>query len=528
MIHINRNLCINISLSLVSLIGTFAIGYSLYSYLIKKSKQSVYQSEKSPYYYSFFNQRGQRLSELDGTLKLVTDPFTVFKNYPNQRSANYSINEHGFRESYTSDKPYTAIVLGGSAAFGFGLDRDDNTFSSRISRYNPEYNVINSAVISYLSGQELAQMVHYLDDLNPKLYIVFDGWNDVYSPYALTKNWPVVNPPIGYINSFLMIESRLAEYFELTRKEKNSPDLTAAPVGELLDERRFFEEILKKYTSNISKMQDFANSHGAEFLLVFQPELGNKKSLSNDERDALKNWSEKYEYLRKKIPERYRMLIDRAKKIFDEKNISYIDINDELEFSENPQTLFFDVIHPNELGHEIIAKVINRVLSNGIKNITVSRSITAPSQDDASARQVRRCALTFVAGWHGWEHNSLDWSGNITAWWRWTDGYGEIRVLTSEDSDILMHGEIYSIRRPNTVDVLLNGKNVTTWDISWDSFKAFEPVALHLKTEENRIVFVSHNPAIHIPTDTRPLAVAVRNLRAVGTNGATVCELQLQ
>jgi hypothetical protein len=371
-------------------------------------------------------------------------------------------------------------------------------------------------------------MIHYLDDFHPQVYIVFDGWNDIYSPYALTKNWPVLNPPIGYINSFLMIESRLAEYFQLTTKGKNLPDVTASPVGELLDEQKFFEQILKKYTVNISKMRDFSVARGSEFLLVFQPELGNKKQLSKEEKEALKNWSERYEYLTKKIPERYGMFVARAKKIFQEKNIPYIDINAESDFSENPRTLFFDVIHPNELGHEIIARIINRVLSNGIPNITVARSPTASSDDEADVMQMPPCALSFVAGWHAWEHDGLDWSGNITAWWRWTDGHGEIRVLASEDSDMLMHGDIYSIRTPNTVDVLVNGEHVATLDISWNLFKTFEPVALHLKTGENYITFVSHNPAIHIPTDPRPLALAVSNLRVVGVNGSTVCELQLQ
>jgi hypothetical protein len=528
MVTINKNMLINICLAFLSLIGTLAIGYSIYGYWAKKTTQDVYQPGKSPYYHSFFNQRGQRLSELDGMLKLTTDPFTIFKNYPNQKSANYSINKYGFRETYMNNKPYTAIILGGSAAFGFALDGDDKTFPSKISQYNTKYDVINSAVISYLSGQELAQMVHYLDDFNPQLYIVFDGWNDIYSPYALTKNWPVLNPPIGYINSFLMIESRLAEYFQMTRKEKNSPDITATPIGELLDESSFFKEILKKYTANITKMRDFAKSHGAEFLLVFQPELGNKKILSEEEKESLKSWAERFEYLSRKIPERYRMLIDRAKKIFQEKNISYIDINDEAEFSENPHTLFFDVIHPNELGHEIIAKIINRAITSDIQNITVARSLTVSSDDDAEAVQAPRCALAFVAGWHGWEHNGLDWSGNITAWWRWTNGHGELRVLASEDSEMLMHGKIASIRTPNTVDVLVNGQYVATWDVSWNSFKAFEPVALRLKTGENRIAFASHNPAIHIPTDTRPLALAVSNLRVVGANGADACELQLQ
>jgi hypothetical protein len=92
---------------------------------------------------------------------------------------------------------------------------------------------------------------------------------------------------------------------------------------------------------------------------------------------------------------------------------------------------------------------------------------------------------------------------------------------------MLMRGEISSIRGPNTVDVLVNGEKVATWQISWDRFKAFEPVILHLKRGENGIVFVSHNPATHISTDSRPLALAVSNLRMASTNGAAVCELQL-
>jgi hypothetical protein len=45
--------------------------------------------------------------------------------------------------------------------------------------------------MGFLSGQEVAQMVHYLDEFNPSLYIVFDGWNDIYNPYTFAKAWPM-------------------------------------------------------------------------------------------------------------------------------------------------------------------------------------------------------------------------------------------------------------------------------------------------------------------------------------------------
>jgi GDSL-like Lipase/Acylhydrolase len=319
----------------------------------------------------------------------------------------------------------------------------------------------------------------------------------------------------------LMIDDRLAEYFQITREEKNSPEVRVAPIGELFDEKKFSEEILKRYTANVSKMYDFANARGAEFLLIFQPELGNKKLLSENEKEVLKSWNSRFGYLDRKIPSRYKLFISGASAIFQEENIPFIDINDKSEFSENPETLFFDVVHPNELGHSIIASIINHALSTGIQNIAMSHSPPARAHENTDVVLTPRCTLSFFDGWHARQHSGSDW-------WRWTDGRGEIRVVTSVDSDMLMHGEISSIQRPNRVDVLVNGERQATWQISWDGFKAFEPVVLRMKRGENRIVFVSYNPAMSIPTDSRPLALAVSNLRAASANGGAVCELQFR
>jgi hypothetical protein len=163
-----------------------------------------------------------------------------------------------------------------------------------------------------------------------------------------------------------MIEDRLADHFQMTRKDKDRQEVRMDLVGESLDEKKFSDEILKRYTANISKMHDFSHSRGAEFLLVFQPELGNKKLLSKDEKEALETWGSRFGYGERKISLRYKQFIREAKKILQEKNIPFIDINDEPEFTENHETLFFDAIHPNELGHKIIAKIINHKLSSGI------------------------------------------------------------------------------------------------------------------------------------------------------------------
>ena len=357
-----KKLIINICVALVSSGVSLSVGYYVYFYMIKPPKQVIYKPSDNEYLLSFYNRNGEKIGEANGLLKLMTDPFTIYMNYPNQKSYSYSINEYGFREGYESQKPHTAIVVGSSAAFGFALDSNDKTFASKLSRYSEKYNVINSAVVGFLSGQEFSQMVHYLDDFNPSIYIVFDGWNDIFDPYAFAKNWPVRNAPIGYNNAFFLVENRLAEYFKITQKERASQIERLEPVGEPLSEEAFFQKILEIYVANIDKMHSFARAREAKFLLVFQPELGNKKVRSSSEQNTLTTWIDKYGYLDKRISEKYNKLTTEAKRIFQQKNITFIDINDAPEFTENPQTVFFDVVHPNALGHELIARIIHRAL----------------------------------------------------------------------------------------------------------------------------------------------------------------------
>jgi hypothetical protein len=36
--------------------------------------------------FSLYNRKGEKISDMEGSLKLMTDPFTIYKNYPNQKS----------------------------------------------------------------------------------------------------------------------------------------------------------------------------------------------------------------------------------------------------------------------------------------------------------------------------------------------------------------------------------------------------------------------------------------------------------
>jgi hypothetical protein len=98
-------------------------------------------------------------------------------------------------------------------------------------------------------------------------------------------------------------------------------------------------------------------------------------------------------------------------------------------------------------------------------------------------------------------------------------------VFVDDDVDAFMQGELHSVQKPNQVDILLNGEKLIALDVTWSGFGGPSgSLPLRLKAGENIIEFVSHNPAITTSTDSRPLAIAVKDLDLrVGPEGAEAC-----
>jgi lysophospholipase L1-like esterase len=363
-VFLRKETLINLSILVIATFVSITIGYIFFVYMKQPSETIIYQGYTNDYALSFYNTKGQKISKLNGPLKLKLDPFTIYANYPNQNSASYSIDSYGFRDTYKDNTDgQIAIVLGGSAAFGQGLSGNNDTFASNLNRLNQKYSIMNAGTVGFLSGQELSQMIHVLDRFSPSLYIVFDGWNDIFDPYSYAHRWPINGGPIGFNNTFFMIENQLATVVQKEQCSKNETSKILPCARKIFkNERKYFKAIISTYISNIDKMNAFANTRKARFLIVFQPELGNKTILSTDEQQILKDWNKSHKYLDRKIPYKYKRLIHNAKKYCKRHNIEYIDINEDPRFSKNPNTLFYDAVHPNEKGHKIIAEIINDLL----------------------------------------------------------------------------------------------------------------------------------------------------------------------
>jgi hypothetical protein len=131
------------------------------------------------------------------------------------------------------------------------------------------------------------------------------------------------------------------------------------------------------------------------------------------------------------------------------------------------------------------------------------------------------CTARFLSGWHALEKSAADWL-------RWSDGTGQLRIASNEPADLVLEGEVLSLVRPNTIDVIIDGRRVTTWridDPSWTSHP-FQPLPFHADAGKAvTIQLVGHAGPVTQATDPRPLTIAVRNLTLRRTDRSTPCQV---
>ena len=322
-----------------------------------------FDDSEADYAMSIYTGLGQRIGQRSGPLKFVLDPFMVYRNYPNQETASYTIDADGFRDGHVNEGAMRlAVVMGASVTFGYSLASSDQTFVSKLSRANPIYRFINAGVVGLMSGQALSQMVHYLDSRSPSMYLLMSGWNDVFDSHTFADGSTVTGGPVGFNTTFLTIGDRLMALQRIQRDDDNPDCDSLPPTPGPRSMEAYSKEVIDTYTANICRMAAFSQARGAKFLLVFQPELGSKRVRSEFEDETLAKSEIEHGYLRKQIPEHYRRLIEVTQDICKERGITCIDPNDIPSFTENPETLFFDSAHLNALGHSAIAQIIHEAM----------------------------------------------------------------------------------------------------------------------------------------------------------------------
>ncbi len=301
---------------------------------------------------------GARLSPHAGRLRLMTDPLTGYRNFPEQEHP-YRVDQRGFRPTSADTTGALAYVLGGSTAFGHSVFADSLTFAALLDRRLTGYHVRNAGVVGFLSGQELALMVHRLDADRPALYIVVDGWNDMFCPYVVTEKWPA-RLSFGVNNNIDRMAATLAGY--IADDPRTTPELLSIPSPVApVDVEGCLRRGRETYTANLERMAAFASARGARLLVVFQPEASVRPGLLEDEAKVAgtRLWQV---YARKGGPHHYAELVAAARAFCEERGIPSLDLLTDPRWTEGSEPLFVDPVHPNARGHALIAEGIARKL----------------------------------------------------------------------------------------------------------------------------------------------------------------------
>lgn len=341
-------------------------------YLRRKQRRTIIPE----YALAFHTHRGQKISVQEGSLKLSFAPFTIYKNLPSQRTKTFSINSRGLRadENVERDPSPKIVFLGGSAAFGQGARTDQETIQHILEQSLKPYRVLNGGVAGFLSGQELTYLVTELVDYSPRIVVAYDGWNDLFDTVYSQER---TNSELGFNSNFFSIEDQLllnhqtqvSPYRSLGRlvdaTSKKSLLLSRLtqrlhasqqPGGVIHKDR--LDAVVLTYVTNLRKMALFSHAHGSRFIVIFQPELGQKLHLTLTEQKLLDYGIIGIAKYREEFPVLYRQFLAKAKQLLTRDGIEWLDINESIKYLESRDNLFVDVVHTNHRGNELVAEII--------------------------------------------------------------------------------------------------------------------------------------------------------------------------
>jgi lysophospholipase L1-like esterase len=189
-------------------------------------------------------------------------------------------------------------------------------------------------------------MVHRLDRLRPQAYIVLDGWNEVAeqvgTPYRLGVN-----------RQFFASGRRLHEYGVLTDKKGLATKPLARGGLDVNEPSSTEDTIGKTYVDNLERMHRWARAQGAYFIVMLQPEVSSRRAPTEEEKVIPRSDSHTRDY---------HALVSFAIASCKERGIPCIDINEQPEYQDSPETLFLDVVHLTAAGHRVVADIIKRLL----------------------------------------------------------------------------------------------------------------------------------------------------------------------
>ncbi len=252
----------------------------------------------------------------------------------------------------------------------------------------PNVKVYNCGVLSSVSGMELARILYELADLKPDLVMMFNGANDIISPwesdprpgypfdFLVVENNPLFEKPVQSYPLYLLTAfgSNLFRYFLHDYFMENFFHLnrTRRQNGWKSDPWR--EKIANTYVSNLVKAAKVSNAFGADFIVFLQPMIYYKQPLHEKEKYYLQNpgQTEQGNYARD-IRARILTKLEKASNATGLKWVDSTRIYEGLR-----QKIFADAMHTAPAGRNIVAQEMHRKISTLFAQRLADRDASVP------------------------------------------------------------------------------------------------------------------------------------------------------
>jgi len=239
----------------------------------------------------------------------VPFPYLMFRTRPNHTSAVINTDRYGWRYSIAPDKSRVSvegisdydnvgIVLGGSAAFGWGATSDDKTISSLLNRLDPGTTWLNMGGCTYQSFQELVSLLMFVPLGKISRIVLYSGVNGAF----LTLFEHYKDPNVPFFFKYSDYWTPIEECAKQTQGERFLPVLRnfirkmrgypqshvqypPNPLGQAEpDIHKRIDAGMERATRDINTIAYLSRSAGFEVDYFFQPcIMGESKKLTDEE-----------------------------------------------------------------------------------------------------------------------------------------------------------------------------------------------------------------------------------------------------
>lgn len=181
----------------------------------------------------------------------------------------------------------------------------------------------------------------------------------------------------------------------------------------------------------------------------------------------------------------------------------------------DPESTLRATKHPSLTSSLLVGvKPIGSTEMTGIVNGGNGFFVRQVTKSDA-VPELLDCKASLLKGWHSRE-------ANASGWWRWSEGLSTLMVVTTQDALLTWKGEFLSMKLPQKLDILVNGRQVFTWDA-----KQAIDISFPLRSGENLIQLKPRTPGIQSGLDPRVLSFGLKNLTlSVGNKVQAACDLE--